>query len=407
MAASTFAHLDYTDFHLFRARPESESQLLALQSLQELSDWEVDLWRQPVMGRSVDLLVNPAWVGNLTKQLSTEGLELELLSNDIQALVDQGPVVKGTKRGGHSMDWFAYHPIEDIYSYWDYLEATFDWVSTESIGKSYEGQDMRVLKVCKRDGGCGRAPAMWVDGGIHANEWIGHAVASFIASELVENDEAHPDLTEELDWYILPVMNPDGYLYSWTHDRMWRKTRRPNNESVLNCVGTDANRNWGFHWNATDGASTDPCSKNFMGPHPFSEIEIVNVRDFLLAHKDQLKFYMNLHSYGEMVLLPWAYTEEKPDNIDQLTEVATLGADAMKAGYQVGCIPCLMYPASGSTLDWTLGVAGIPYSYGMELRDTGMYGFILPPDQIIPTGHEVWAFHETVARQMILQFGSN
>ena len=94
-------------------------------------------------------------------------------------------------------------------------------------------------------------------------------------------------------------MNPDGYLYSWvkmdnkywktkrflislikktqhhffqTHDRMWRKTRRPNNESILNCVGTDANRNWGFHWNATDGASTDPCSKNFMGPHPFSEV---------------------------------------------------------------------------------------------------------------------------------------
>ena len=57
-----------------------------------------------------------------------------------------------------------------------------------------------------------------------------------------------------------------------THDRMWRKTRRPNNESALNCVGTDANRNWGFHWNATDGASTDPCSKNFMGPHPFSEV---------------------------------------------------------------------------------------------------------------------------------------
>merc|ERR1712004_788178 len=136
MAGSSFAHLDYTDFHLFRARIESEGQLLALQSLQELSDWEVDLWRQPVMGGSVDLLVNPAWVGNLTKQLSTEGLELELLSNDIQALVDQGPVVKGTKRGGHSMDWF----------------------STESIGKSYEGQDMRVLKVCKSIGGCGSAP---------------------------------------------------------------------------------------------------------------------------------------------------------------------------------------------------------------------------------------------------------
>ena len=43
-------------------------------------------------------------------------------------------------------------------------------------------------------------------------------------------------------------------------------------------------------------------------------------------------------------------------------------------------------------------------SYAMELRDTGNYGFILPPDQIIPTGEEVWAFHLTVARQIIQEF---
>jgi len=196
-------------------------------------------------------------------------------------------------------------------------------------------------------------------------------------------------------------MNPDGYLYTQTHDRMWRKSRKPNNESFFHCVGTDLDSNWGFHWNVTNGASTDPCSKIFRGSHPFSEIEIVNVRDFLLKNKEQLKFYMNLGSYGEMVLMPWAYTDEEPDNIDQLIEVATLGADAM--GYMV--VPNQMYPASGSAIDWNLGVAGIPYSYQMEMRDTGMWGFLLPPHQIIPTGEEVWAFHETVGRQMILEFG--
>ena len=40
----------------------------------------------------------------------------------------------------------------------------------------------------------------------------------------------------------------------------------------------------------------------------------------------------------------------------------------------------------------------------MELRDTGEYGFILPPNQIIPTEEEVWAFHMTVARQIIQKF---
>ena len=70
--------------------------------------------------------------------------------------------------------------------------------------------------------------------------------------------------------------------------------------------------------------------------------------------------------------------------------------------YDVGCIPCLLYIASGSSLDWALGEAGIPYSMGMELRD--LDGFILPPSQIIPTGEEVWAFHLTAARMIIEEF---
>merc|ERR1712192_320136 len=115
----------------------------------------------------------------------------------------------------------------------------------------------------------------------------------------------------------------------------------------------------------TGGSSSNPCADTYMGSEAFSEVENRNVRDFLLANKDQIKFYNNLHSYSQLILLPWGFGYDLPDNIDDLT--------------RVGCIPCMLYPASGGTLDWTLGEAGIPYSYGMELRDTGNYGFILPP----------------------------
>jgi hypothetical protein len=28
-----------------------------------------------------------------------------------------------------------------------------------------------------------------------------------------------------VDWYVAPLVNPDGYNYSMTRDRLWRKNR--------------------------------------------------------------------------------------------------------------------------------------------------------------------------------------
>jgi len=57
-------------------------------------------------------------------------------------------------------------------------------------------------------------------------------------------------------------------------------------------------------------------------------------------------------------------------------------------------------------MDWALGELGIPYSMGMELRDTGRYGFLLPPSQIIPSAEETWAFHAKAAELIIAEFAS-
>ena len=54
-------------------------------------------------------------------------------------------------------------------------------------------------------------------------------------------------LADLYDWYFLPVINADGYVYTWTHDRLWRKSRKPNPESE-DCVGVDLNRNFDFMW---------------------------------------------------------------------------------------------------------------------------------------------------------------
>ena len=56
------------------------------------------------------------------------------------------------------------------------------------------------------------------------------AVATWMLKELVENDAQHADLTDNLDWYFLPVHNPDGYEYSRSDKRDWRKN---NNDLYL------------------------------------------------------------------------------------------------------------------------------------------------------------------------------
>ena len=171
------------------------------------------------------------------------------------------------------------------------------------------------MKVCK--GGCGKKPAMWIDSGIHAREIIGPAVNTWMLNELVEKEDDHPDLLDKLDWYFLPLFNPDGYFRVREGDRMWRKTT--SHYPGLKCIGTDANRNWDFHW-GEPGSSSDSCSNIFSGPEPFSEVENRNVAAFLTAHRDQIKFYMTLHSRGQMIFIPWGHTKKSVPAGKALTE---------------------------------------------------------------------------------------
>jgi len=402
LVSATNAKVDFTGQQVLRTSPETVEQTDLLIGLIN----KFDIWNDGA-GREIDIRVSPDSLQDLLDVLESNNIKHSTIIQDLQKIIDLSEMsaVRTRLSANHSMDWTSYHPIEDMYSYLDYLESTFDFVTTESIGQSYEGTEMRLAKVCR--GGCGNKPAMWIDGGIHAREWISPAAVTFILRELVENNTAHPDLLENLDWYILPVVNPDGYLFSHTENRMWRKTRSPNPNSK--CYGTDPNRNFGYKW-GTKGSSTNPCDDEYMGAFPFSEVETANIRDWITAHKDSIKYYLTVHSSGQMILLPWGWGYDQPDNIDDLYRVAEAGNDALYAvhqkSYTVGCIPCLLYLVGGGSLDWTLGELGIPYSYAMELRDNGTYGFLLPADQIIPTGEELWAFNRAVGREIIKEFVS-
>jgi len=385
------ANNDFSGFKVYRTLPTEEYQTEFLENLQETSKF-YDFWSDAKSKKAVDIMTSPGLDMVLEAELDSHNIAWSVMIN------------KNRASSGHSMTWDEYHSLEDMYSYFDYLETTFsDIVSTEVVGQSYEGRDIRVAKVCK--GGCGNKKAVWIDGGIHAREWVSPATVTWMLKEVVENDTAHPDLTETLDWYFLPSHNPDGYAYTRISNRMWRKTRSDNG-GILGCKGVDANRNYGHHWNE-GGSSNDKCSDTYHGPAAWSEIETVHVSNYILQRQSDWIFYNSIHSYSQLVLLPWGYTNDLPDDYQEMLTLAQKGADALFSvhdkTYEVGCIPCMLYIASGSSTDWAHGEVGIGFTTSMELRDTGLHGFLLPADQIIPTAEETWAFHETVIRELMTQ----
>ncbi|XP_068082032.1 carboxypeptidase B-like [Anabrus simplex] len=300
-------------------------------------------------------------------------------------------------RGGHRLTWHRYHQYKDIDSYLGYLAKTHnDICQTEVIGKSSEGRDLKLIKVSN---GAANKPAIWIDGGLHGREWISPATVTYILLQLVEFRDQHPELLEAFDWYILPVGNPDGYEYSHTTDRLWRKTR----SKWAACRGVDPNRNWDFHWGEGTVTTHDSCREDFAGPQAFSEPETRAMAEFLMAHREQIKIYLTLHSYSQMWLVPWGYKNEKPKDYYDMYVLAEKGVQALQSvrgtDYLLGTSPELIYAASGGSDDWAKGVAGIKYSYTIELPDKGNYGFVLPANQIEPVGEETWAAIKAIAQQ--------
>jgi hypothetical protein len=60
----------------------------------------------------------------------------------------------------------------------------------------------------------------------------------------------------------------------------------------------------------------------------------------------------------------------------------------------------VIYKASGSSIDWAHSKANVTYPYALELRDKGRWGFMLPPDQIEPSGRELLAGFMAMAEQI-------
>ncbi|XP_026321173.1 carboxypeptidase B-like [Hyposmocoma kahamanoa] len=290
------------------------------------------------------------------------------------------------------LDWKDFYPLNIIYQWMDELERLYPATCTVcSIGRTVEGRQIKMLKISNSDAA---NTGVWLDGCIHAREWISGSVVTYIADHLVRNFSTLPQNITNKDWYLVPIANPDGYQHTHTLDRLWRKSRARFGNSI---VGVDLNRNFGFGWghNGSEGSSVgDPNHQNYRGTEPFSEPESSAIKDLILYSGTPFKIFVTFHSCSELISFPWCYTSDPcPDYVNLLEGGATIAKAMFETTgrmYKVGNFKDIMYYAPGTSIDWSYGIARIPFSYLIELRSRE-HRFVLPKDEIIECCREALA----------------
>lgn len=281
-------------------------------------------------------------------------------------------------------------------------EARPDIAELIELGRSIEGRPILALRIGDRRGS---VPKILFMGCHHAREWIAVEVPFLLAKELVERADEAPVagwLTSGEVW-VAPMVNPDGHEHSRTQERLWRKNRRRNDDGSF---GVDPNRNYGYMWGILDVPTSShvPGDETYVGPRAFSEPETQAIRD--LVGCERFAGVITYHSYSQLILYPWGYTEKPvPDVLHrgQMIEMAGQMQNLIKEVHGKVYVPqqsSELYPTAGDTTDWTYGTYGIP-SFTIELRPRTFQegGFILPPDQILPT----WEENRPAAFQFIEQ----
>jgi hypothetical protein len=340
----------------------------------------LDVWSEQVLADHPVVVVLPR-AG--IDALSSRGVPHRILVEDIHAAAQQERLrLEQRTRAATGADWFSeYRDVQELSDYMDVLEERHPALATvRRLGTSVEGRPIRAIEVSR-----GGRVKIALNGGQHAREWIAVMVPICIADRLLaahDSDSRVRNILDSVSFHILPLVNPDGYHHSWDVDRYWRKNRRGGH-------GVDLNRNYSVAWGQA-GSSKDRRSPNYRGERPFSEPETQAVRSLFEAQK--IDAHIDFHSYSQLILYPWSHKRAAPADRDRFAALADRMSTAITAEhgekYPIRPGAELGVGASGTLGDWAYGEKR-SLSFTIELRPAGgRGGFVLPPEQIVPTCDE-------------------
>ncbi len=327
---------------------------------------------------------------------ATQVKRLRALGYQVRAL--PGPPARNNGAAAEPFDFPSadsrYHNYAEMNAEIDQRIAAHPSImSKRVIGKSYQGRDIIAVKVSDNVATDENEPEVLFTHHQHAREHLTVEMALYLLRELGDDYGSDSRVTNAVNGreiWIIPDVNPDGGEYDIATGsyRSWRKNRQPNTGSSN--VGTDLNRNWNFKWGCCGGSSGSTGSETYRGKAAESAPEVKVVADFarsrVVGGKQQLRTAIDFHTYSELVLWPYGYTNA--DTAPGLTQDDrdAFAAVGKKMAASNGYTPeqsSDLYITDGSIDDWLWGAQKI-FAYTFEMYPTGFGGGgFYPPDEVI------------------------
>ena len=305
--------------------------------------------------------------------LNKKSISFSILHPNVEDMIDAEMARIKSLKSKRSSNWFSvYRELNEIEEKIDQIVEQSSIVTKTIIGQSYEGRDILGIKI-SIDNEIEDKPAIFINGCQHAREWITPMATTYLIQTLSEQYNSDNEVNmflDEVDVYIVPVVNPDGYVYTWSDNRWWRKNRQLNIGNT--CVGTDLNRNWNIDWNGGQSTSENPCSDIYIGTAPFSATETQIVSDYILSIPN-LVSHIDIHSYSALIVAPWGFIDEPTEDNDEIFCLGTQMQSSVSNTHDypyvfgIGTVNEMLYLVSGGMLDWMYTTFGA-LAYLYELR---------------------------------------
>ncbi|KAI9641266.1 hypothetical protein NHQ30_010066 [Ciborinia camelliae] len=391
--------VDYDGYQVFRLKAQNDN----IEKINDIvSSLNLQTWKNSAKLGTADVVVPPEQVDNFLR--ITEDFQREVMHSNLgESIAEEGQADTYSAEAALAVNatWFtAYHAYADHIQFLrDLVTAYPSNAEIVTSGTSVQGNAITGIHIYG-SAGKGVKPAVLFHGTVHAREWITTLVVEYMAYNLLTNYATSTEIkgfVDKYDYYIFPVVNPDGFLYTQSTNRLWRKNRQTPPSSST-CYGRDINRNWAYKWSTTGGASTDPCAETYKGVAAADAPETTALAAYAntLKTAQGLKLFIDFHSYSQLFMTPYGYScSVVAENNAQLQSLAAGYVAAVKAvngiSFTYGPICSTIYQATGTSVDYVDATTGADFTFTTELRDTGTYGFVLPASQITPSAIEAYA----------------